>query len=196
MQTLAWAALWVLVGSWAGFSGLLAWNHFRVRNERRRRNIPEEKPALRDTRSMHGLILEGLSFLIAFLFLDGVARATPLRALLSMAFGVVSVALVAWALRHLDMEWRIKAVVTEDHRFVTTGPYGVIRHPIFAALFSLLLATVLLLTRPAAALAAIAVYLWGTEIRIRAEDGLLERRFGRLFRDYRRATPAYLPFLR
>lgn len=196
MHSFVWAAVCVLAASWIGFGGLLAWNHLRVKKERRRLNIPEEKPGIRDVRSMHGLVLEGASFFIAFGFLDNLSRVSPLRALLSMLFGVLSVSLVAWALRHLGMEWRIKAVVTEDHKFVTTGPYRIIRHPIFGALFSLLLATVLLLTQPAPALLAIAVYLWGTEIRIRAEDGLLERRFGGPFREYRRNTPAYLPYLR
>jgi len=40
---------------------------------------------------------------------------------------------------------------------------------------------------------ALPVFLAGTAIRTRLEDGLLEQQFGEEFRDYRRATPALIP---
>lgn len=193
MTTTAVAAL---IAAWVLFSGMLAWNHLRVRRARRRQGIAEERPAIRDPRSMHGLLLEGLSFAIAFAFVRSPHAAEPWQQIASIVFSILSIIVLAGALRHLDMEWRIKAVVTEDHRLVTTGPYAIIRHPIFASLFALLLASVLLVTRPWAAIAAVAVCLWGTEIRIRTEDGLLRRRFGPRYEQYQRATKAIIPFLR
>lgn len=191
------AASWVvLVLSWLGFAGLLAWNHYRVRAERRRQGIPEEKPAIRDPRSMHGLVLEGVAFCIAFLVQRSGWETAGWQYLVSMGFGVTSVAVLAAALRHLGMEWRIKAVVTEDHELVTTGPYRVVRHPVFGALLALLVSTVLVVTSTWAAWLALGVYLVGTEIRIQAEDGLLFRRFGKVFADYRMRTAAYVPYLR
>lgn len=190
------AAAWVLIANWLLFSGLLAWNHLRVRAERRRQAIPEEKPSIRDPRSMHGLVLEGLAFVVAAAFRQPIASVSELLCLASMVFGLLSVAILYAALRHLGMEWRIKAVVTDDHQLVTSGPYSRIRHPVFAALLCLLLATVTLVTRPWAALLATAVYMFGTEIRIRAEDGLLERRFGQRFLNYKARVPAYLPLVR
>lgn len=190
------AAWWLLVICWIGFAAMLAWNHLRVRKERRRRGIAEEAPALRDKRSMHGLAIEGVAFLVAFAFRRETSDAPNWQAVLSMVSGLSALALLASALRHLGMEWRIKAVVTEDHRLITTGPYAAVRHPIFGALLCLLLATVNLITMPWAALAAIAICVCGTEIRVRAEDSLLRQRFGERFEEYRRRVPAYLPFLR
>jgi protein-S-isoprenylcysteine O-methyltransferase Ste14 len=43
---------------------------------------------------------------------------------------------------------------------------------------------------------SLALFLAGTEIRVRTEDRLLASRFPDAFRDYRRKVPAYLPFLR
>ena len=37
-------------------------------------------------------------------------------------------------------------------------------------------------------------FIVGTEIRVRAEDRLLEQRFGLEFRNYRSRVPAYIPF--
>jgi protein-S-isoprenylcysteine O-methyltransferase Ste14 len=44
--------------------------------------------------------------------------------------------------------------------------------------------------------AATAVFLGGTEIRVRTEDRLLAARFEERFEEYRRSTRAYLPLLR
>jgi protein-S-isoprenylcysteine O-methyltransferase Ste14 len=191
------AASWAtLVLSWLGFGGLLAWNHYRVRAERRRQGIPEEKPALRDPRSMYGLILEGGAFLVAFLFQRSARETAPWQYLASMPFAIVSVVVLAAALRHLGMEWRVKAVVTDDHQLVMTGPYRAVRHPVFGALLALLVASALIVSETWAGWLALGIYLAGTEIRIHAEDGLLQRRFGKVYADYRMRTPAYVPFLR
>lgn len=196
MELVRRAAPWILALNWILISGILAWNHLRVQRMRHRRGIAEEKPSLRDPRSMRGLALEGLGFLIAVLFPRPHDATPDWRHAASITFGVLAVALVWWALRHLGLEWRVKAVVTQDHRLVTTGPYALLRHPIFAALLCLLLATALLITRPWAAALAVAVCLYGTEIRIRAEDGLLEQRFGARFSQYKARVAAYLPFVR
>lgn len=187
------AAPWMLLASWILFSGLLAVNHMRVRRERKRQGIPEEKPSIRDARSMRGLVIEGISFLIAFLFYRTPAEAADWQCAGSIAAGMLSVGMVAAALRHLNLEWRIKAVVTEDHRLVTTGPYGVVRHPVFFALFCLLVAQTLLATQPVAAVVAWVVCVYGTQIRIVAEDGLLSQRFGARFDEYRARVHAWWP---
>ena len=44
--------------------------------------------------------------------------------------------------------------------------------------------------------AGLIFFLIGNEIRVRAEDGLLAKRFGDSFMAYRSRVPAYLPFLR
>ncbi|MCS7023787.1 MAG: isoprenylcysteine carboxylmethyltransferase family protein [Bryobacteraceae bacterium] len=193
MEIIRTVSPWALFGSWLCFSLLLAANHVRVRALRRRFGIAEHQPSIRDKRSMYGLALEGLSFLIAFAFAQSPERAASWRHWLSLGSGALSVLLLGVALRHLDLQWRIKAVVTEDHRLVTSGPYGWVRHPVFLSLLGLLIATVALLTRAWAAWVAIAVCLYGTVIRIRAEDGLLARRFGQAFFEYQRRVAALLP---
>jgi protein-S-isoprenylcysteine O-methyltransferase Ste14 len=45
-------------------------------------------------------------------------------------------------------------------------------------------------------LAALSLFLAGTEIRVAAEDGLLASRFGERFLAYQRRVKAYVPLLR
>lgn len=196
MSPLVDAAKWILLLSWIVSAGVLAWNHQRVRQERKRRGIPEEKPSIRDPRSMKGLAIEGFSFLLAVVFSSFSDPPAEWQCVGSILFAVIAAGLFVWALRHLDLEWRIKAVVTEDHRLVTTGPYSVMRHPVFAALVSLLVASTLLTNPLWGMVVCLAVCLYGTEIRVKAEDGLLERRFGQEYREYRSRVAAYIPFLR
>lgn len=114
------------------------------------------------------------------------------------AYGLAAVSLgVTWAaLKHLGKQWRLAAVIAEDHQLITTGPYAVLRHPIYTALLGILLATALLIARWPHALAGLALYLAGTEIRARAEESVLVQAFGDAYRDYRRRTHAYLPWIR
>jgi protein-S-isoprenylcysteine O-methyltransferase Ste14 len=60
----------------------------------------------------------------------------------------------------------------------------------------LLLGTGLLLATLWMLAIALALFLAGTEIRVRIEDELLASRFGASFAQYKRAVPAYLPFVR
>ena len=49
---------------------------------------------------------------------------------------------------------------------------------------------------PTALVVSVLVFIAGTEIRVRIEDGLLASRFNDKFLDYQRSVPAYIPCLR
>jgi protein-S-isoprenylcysteine O-methyltransferase Ste14 len=60
----------------------------------------------------------------------------------------------------------------------------------------LLVGTALMISTLLSLTCAVAVLMLGTQIRVNAEEKLLESRFGGEFREYRRSVPAYIPFLR
>jgi protein-S-isoprenylcysteine O-methyltransferase Ste14 len=114
----------------------------------------------------------------------------------SMVIGPFAAALSWWATRHLGKQWRYVAAVTQDHELITTGPYRLIRHPIYTSIFGMLLATVFAWSWWPLGIAAVVFYVIGTEIRIRAEETLLAAHFGDRFTAWRAKTPAYIPFIR
>ena len=118
------------------------------------------------------------------------------RAALSLAFGTIALLLLWSALPALGKQWRVQAGVYEDHVLVQTGAYRIVRHPIYASMVALLLATGFARASLTACAVASAVMIIGTEIRVRAEERLLAGHFGRQFAEYRARVPAYLPFLR
>ena len=110
---------------------------------------------------------------------------------------LASAALLSWtAVTALGPHWRIDAALNPDHQLIRSGPYSLVRHPIYASMLCVLLGTGLLIAPWFLFLPAIAVFLIGTEVRVRVEDALLASQFGPEFTAYQRAVPAYIPWLR
>jgi len=144
-----------------------------------------------------GLLLESLAIFFAFALHRAWDDPPPVAAqLLGIAFGAAS-AVMAWhSVRHLGRQFRVHAGLYHDHELVRTGPYAIVRHPIYASLLGMLLFSILEVTPFVWAPLVLAVYIVGTEIRVRTEDALLASRFGAAFDEYRSAVRAYIPFLR
>jgi protein-S-isoprenylcysteine O-methyltransferase Ste14 len=163
---------------------------------RKRFTGPKREANVMAPRANWGLLLESAGIFFAWLWLPGTPAPSPARMIASMILGPLS-AVFGWlAVRHLGKQLRIFAGLYPDHELIRTGPYAIVRHPVYASLFLIMLATGLLHARWPFLLLAIALYIAGTEIRIKAEEGLLEERFGKEFESYKTSVPAYLPFLR
>jgi protein-S-isoprenylcysteine O-methyltransferase Ste14 len=66
----------------------------------------------------------------------------PVAGLL-FAFAVMGLAITWWARLHLGRLWSGNVTRKADHRIVDTGPYGLVRHPIYTGLLLALYATAL-----------------------------------------------------
>jgi protein-S-isoprenylcysteine O-methyltransferase Ste14 len=114
----------------------------------------------------------------------------------SMLLGPPSV-LLAWrATRHLGKHWRYQAALYANHELVQTGPYAWIRHPIYASMLGMLLASGAAYSWWPMLLAGLSFFLIGTEIRVHAEDRLLEIYFQDEFIEYRARVRGYIPLIR
>jgi protein-S-isoprenylcysteine O-methyltransferase Ste14 len=118
------------------------------------------------------------------------------RAMLSIFIFVLGGILSWTGSRALGRQWRIDAGLNPDHELVTSGPYRVVRHPIYTSMLCVLIGTGCLITPPTALLLSMLVFIAGTEIRVRIEEKLLASRFGERFQEYRRNVSAYIPFVR
>jgi protein-S-isoprenylcysteine O-methyltransferase Ste14 len=144
-----------------------------------------------------GLLLETAGICLAYAFeFSGDATEPWWRLVVAVVLCAVSCALAWGAVKHLGKQFRVNAGLYEDHELVRTGPYAIVRHPIYAALLGMLLATMVLITPWQWALISLILFIAGTEIRVRTEDRLLASRFPDAFAEYRRQVPAYVPFVR
>jgi protein-S-isoprenylcysteine O-methyltransferase Ste14 len=183
------SAGWIVLGvCWLAWAWPFA---FRVPHYQKRPSITAMAP------TAAGLLLEVLAIAIAFAFRLPPGHPPGLaRILASMVAGLVAAALSWTSVKHLGKQFRVNAGLYEDHELVRTGPYGIVRHPIYSSILAILLSTILLLTPWPWAAVSLALFVAGTEIRVRTEDNLLASRFGREFAEYRKKVPAYVPFVR
>jgi len=178
----------VLIASWA------VWWYpfiFRAPHRQKRPSITAMGP------TVAGLLLEVTAIFLAF-----ACRLPPetppgiLRIAGMAGFGLIAIVLAWTSVAHLGRQFRVNAGLYEDHELVHTGPYAIVRHPIYSSLLAMLLSTLCLGTGWQCAVLSLVLFVAGTEIRVHTEDRLLASRFGAAFAEYRKKVPAYVPFVR
>jgi protein-S-isoprenylcysteine O-methyltransferase Ste14 len=111
-----------------------------------------------------------------------------------VAVVAVGIAIAWWARLYLGRLWSGRITRKADHHVVDTGPYGMVRHPIYFGLLLSLLATALA-KGTVLGLAAFALLLLGLWIKARQEERWLRQELGAdLYADYCKRVPMLLPF--
>ena len=100
-----------------------------------------------------------------------------------------------WARIHLGELWSSDVARKADHRVVETGPYAVVRHPIYAGLILAGFASAVEFGT-AAALFGAAMMALGWYLKARFEERFLIRELGPAYRDYCQHVAMLVPFLK
>ena len=118
--------------------------------------------------------------------------ASPWPRAIGLVVLVVATAGTIWARVALGDLWSSRVVTKRSHGLRTSGPYRLMRHPIYAGILAMLVGTALTqgLGRWIALLTAVAL---AVAARIRAEERLLTREFPGEYARYRRQVPALIP---
>ena len=100
-----------------------------------------------------------------------------------------------WARLHLGRLWSGMMTLREGHRVVDTGPYRLVRHPIYTGFIGAAWMLALIEATPVA-LAGAAVLTGVMGFKAKAEEGFLRRELGAAGYDaYAARTPMLVPFL-
>ncbi|HLW44369.1 MAG TPA: isoprenylcysteine carboxylmethyltransferase family protein [Candidatus Acidoferrales bacterium] len=133
-----------------------------------------------------------------FIPLPGLARrylpAEPFLVPIGLAVQAAFFLLAIWARRRLGRNWSGAVTITEEHQLVRSGPYRLIRHPIYTAMFGMFIGT-MLVSGEIHALLAVALLIFAYWRKIPLEEQMLREHFGDAFESYRRKTWALLPGL-
>lgn len=174
---LVWLVTWVMA---AGWSARTASHH----------DLGAESPS-------RVLTLAALVMLIASYYPVGFAVVWVTPAIVGwVMFALVAAGLLfTWAARlHLGPLWSSTSAPTEDHRIVDTGPYAIVRHPVYAGLLLAVIATAIERGR-IEAIAGALVLIAGVSLRAKLEERFLRRDLGDdAYTSYRRRVPMLLPF--
>lgn len=114
-------------------------------------------------------------------------------------FGVLVLvaALYVFARAHADLRknWSPTLEIYKGHDLITSGIYGVIRHPMYASQWLFSIAQALLLHNWAAGFAGLGLFVPFYVLRVSAEEKLMTETFGDKYRMYMAETGRVLPKL-
>lgn len=167
--------------------------------------------ALRTKRTLQRLefsfrLAYGVPVVVAFylLFSDSVpgvwlnTRLLP-RSPVLMSTGVAltgfGVALAIWARLYIGQNWSSAVSVKVEHQLVRTGPYAVVRHPIYSGILLATAGTALVRREPRGFIALL-ILIFGFTVKLRMEERLMRTTFGSEYDDYTKSTGALVPRLR
>ncbi|HMD78327.1 MAG TPA: isoprenylcysteine carboxylmethyltransferase family protein [Terracidiphilus sp.] len=183
---------------WPMLASIAMWCVLEIYWDVAKRNIaPASSSESRASRWLH-LILTSAAQLLIFLPVHGLRqRYLPASAVVTatgLTLNALGLVLAVWARRCLGRYWSGKITIKVDHQLIRSGPYRLIRHPIYTALLGLYLGTAIV-SGELHALIGLALVIIAYLRKIRLEEANLMRAFGADYRGYRSETWALLPGL-
>lgn len=113
-----------------------------------------------------------------------------------VAVGCIGLLFTWWARIHLGRLWSSSVGRKANHRVVDTGPYGIVRHPIYTGITLASLATAAV-RGTLAAWGGVVVMTLGWYVKARMEEEFLCEELGaEVYRAYARRVPMLVPFAR
>ena len=110
------------------------------------------------------------------------------------AMTAAGLAFAVWARTHLGRNWSGVVTIKVEHELVTSGPYRIVRHPIYTGLLLAFLGSAVAQGqwRGLLAIAWVSVALWR---KLRLEETWMLEQFGQRYETYRARATALVPFL-
>jgi protein-S-isoprenylcysteine O-methyltransferase Ste14 len=112
----------------------------------------------------------------------------PVAGTVLVAAGLV---FAIWARWHLGRNWSAAVVVKQDHALVRSGPYRLVRHPIYSGMALALLGTALAIDESRGFIGA-GLIVFGFILKLLAEEARMRHTFPE-YADYCRRTARLIP---
>jgi protein-S-isoprenylcysteine O-methyltransferase Ste14 len=124
----------------------------------------------------------------------GLVPVTLVAEILGLVLAVGGLAFSVWARVHLGSNWSPMAMMKKGQALVTSGPYALVRNPIYLGITVAMVGTGLVFGgyRVIISVACVILFSW---VRIREEERLLSAQFGEEFVQYKRRVRAFIPGL-
>ena len=110
------------------------------------------------------------------------------------ALTLAALLFAAWARRHIGRNWSATVTLKQGHELVTSGPYALVRHPIYTGLLFAFAGSALALGewRGIVAVGIAFASLWR---KLRLEERWMRERFGADYEAYARRVKTLVPFV-
>jgi protein-S-isoprenylcysteine O-methyltransferase Ste14 len=113
---------------------------------------------------------------------------------LGAAVTIAGLLFAVWAREHLGKNWSRSVTIKENHELITSGPYAMVRHPIYTGILAGFLGTTIALSqvRGVIAFVLILLVLWA---KFRMEEQWMRSQFGETYAAYSQKTAALVPYI-
>ena len=112
--------------------------------------------------------------------------------LIGFLLAVAGLAFSVWARLYLGSNWSPIATLKKDQILVTSGPYGIVRHPIYSGLIVAIIGTALAFGGYRVIISILCVFLFAW-VRITEEEKLMSKQFGKEYAEYKKKVKAIIP---
>ena len=99
-----------------------------------------------------------------------------------------------WARRCLGRNWSGIVTVKQGHELIRSGPYALVRHPIYTGLLLAILGTASAIGEWRGLIAFVLITA-GFVLKLRIEEDFISETFGEQYARYRAEVPALIPFI-
>ncbi len=99
-----------------------------------------------------------------------------------------------WARLHLGRNWSSSVTIKQGHELITTGPYAVVRHPIYTGILAGFVGSAIALSQVRGLIGVALIFLafWS---KLRMEEKWMRSQFGETYTTYMHHTAALVPYL-
>jgi protein-S-isoprenylcysteine O-methyltransferase len=118
----------------------------------------------------------------------------PLYGWLSLLITCAGIAFTLWARFFLGRNWSGTVTVKENHELMRSGPYGIVRHPIYAGLSLAFLGTAIGFGE-LRGLIGLPILVFGWKYKANVEERFMTEQFGEQYRRYRSEVKGLIPFV-
>jgi protein-S-isoprenylcysteine O-methyltransferase Ste14 len=181
--------------------GVIAWYVIRYPFERRakRSRVVSDRRSPSDIAGLAAALL-GLAIVPGFYVATGIPETADYPASAwAVALGSVIFATALWVFRRshkeLGRNWSITLEIRERHKLVCTGPYAVIRHPMYTSFMLMGLGQAFLLSNWVAGAAGLIGFAVLFFLRVNKEERMMLENFGPEYRAYMERTKRIIPYL-
>ncbi len=122
-----------------------------------------------------------------------VAR-TPTWQMLSVILVALGLSFAVWARVWLGRNWSSTVTVKHAHELIRSGPYALVRHPIYTGILLALAGTVLMIGKWRA-LIGLALFVASFVRKLTLEERFMAQEFGEDYARYRQQVAMLVPFL-
>lgn len=181
---------WILLGIWVIF-----WSYWLITAWLNRSPVKRRQSSMLPTLPIIAVVIWILvtgiypDLVYQQIFPDGIVAsiAGTIITILGLGFAI-------WARLHLGTNWSGLPIIRVDHKLIRTGPYTIVRNPIYTGILIAFVGTAIVIGKFWAIIAILILFV-AFFMKIRIEEKFLLEEFGEDYLRYKKEVKSLIPFI-